>query len=166
MIVVDSNVIAYLYLPGEFTASAEALLVHDAAWAAPPLWRSELRNILMGYVRRGSLSVEQALAIQREAEALLAPGEADVDSEAVLRLAAASGCTAYDCEFVALAQALSVPLITMDRALLKAFPEVTRALSEAKAFKPLLLDPEALFERPELPRGKVRRRDDPGRTDG
>ncbi len=46
MIVVDSNVLAYLYLPGEYTAAAEVLLEHDSDWAAPILWRSEFRNIL------------------------------------------------------------------------------------------------------------------------
>ena len=45
MIVVDSNVLAYLYLPGEHTAEAEALLVREPDWAAPVLWRSEFRNI-------------------------------------------------------------------------------------------------------------------------
>ena len=46
MIVVDSNVLASLYLPGEYTAAAEVLLEHDSDWAAPILWRSEFRNIL------------------------------------------------------------------------------------------------------------------------
>ena len=41
MIVVDSNVIAYLYLPGAYTASAEALLQRDSEWAAPILWCSK-----------------------------------------------------------------------------------------------------------------------------
>lgn len=36
------------------------------------------------------------------------------------------GCTAYDCEFVALSQRLGVPLVTLDRALLKAFPRLAR----------------------------------------
>ena len=33
MIVVDSNVLVYLYLPGEYTADAEALLESDPEWA-------------------------------------------------------------------------------------------------------------------------------------
>ncbi len=121
MIVVDTNVIAHLYLPGPHTAAAEALLARDPHWCAPLLWRSELRNILAGYLRRGALTLEQALAIQREAEGLMAAGEHDIDSEAVLRLVKQSRCTVYDCEFVALARALNTKLITMDGPLLKAF---------------------------------------------
>lgn len=123
MIVVDSNVVAYLYLPGEHTARAEALLEQDDDWAAPALWRSELRNILAGYMRRKTLTLAQACGIQREAEDLLAGGEFDVDSAAVLELARDSDCPAHDCEFVALAMKLQVKLVTMDAKLLKAFPK-------------------------------------------
>lgn len=56
MIVVDTNVLAYLYLPGEYTAVAEVLLERDPDWAAPVLWRSEFRIILAGHIRRGSLT--------------------------------------------------------------------------------------------------------------
>ncbi len=62
MIVVDTNVLAYLYLPGDYTTDAEALLKQDSKWAAPPLWRSEFRNILAGYIRRKTLTFEQALS--------------------------------------------------------------------------------------------------------
>lgn len=129
MIVVDTNVIAYFYLPGEFSMAAEALLQHDPEWAAPPLWRSEFRNILAGYVRRAMLSLEQAYVIQTEAEALLEGREFDVDSREVLELVGGSDCSAYDCEFVALAQRLGTRLVTMDRKLLKAFPTTAVALS-------------------------------------
>ena len=129
MIVVDSNVVAYLYLPGEFTASAEKLLQREPDWAAPLLWRSELRNILALYMRQGLLTFERAFEIQREAEALLADNEYDVDSFDVLELARDSGCTAYDCEFVALAKRLNVKLITSDTKLRKAFPTLTAPLS-------------------------------------
>lgn len=49
MIVVDSNVLAYFYLPGEYTAAAEALFEHDPDWVAPVLWRSEFQSILAGH---------------------------------------------------------------------------------------------------------------------
>lgn len=123
MIVVDTNVVAYLYLPGEHTAKAEALLEHDPDWAAPALWRSEFRNILAGYLRRKVLTFAEACNLQNEAEGLLAGSEFEVESNAVLELVRNSDCTAYDCEFVALAKRLQVSLVTLDAKLLKAFPQ-------------------------------------------
>ncbi len=128
MIVVDTNILAYLYLPGEFTTQAEKLLIEHAEWAAPQLWRSEFRNILAGYMRRGTFDLQHAIMLQREAEALLASGEHVVDSEAVLELVKNSDCSAYDCEFVALAKLLGVKLVSMDAKLLKAFPKIAIAL--------------------------------------
>ena len=124
MIVVDSNVLAYLYLPGEYTAAAEALLESDADWAAPVLWRSEFRNILAGYLRRGSLTFVQAYALQSEAEDLLRGAEYEVDSYQVMELVRDSTCSAYDCEFVALAKKLGVKLVTMDGKLLRSFQDI------------------------------------------
>ena len=129
MIVVDTNVVAYLLLPGPQTAAAEALLEGHPTWAAPPLWRSEWHNVLCGYLRSGSLTLEQVIALQLQAETLVIGHEEPVQSEAVLQLAASSGCSAYDCEFVAAAQQLDAPLVTADRALLKAFPALTRSLT-------------------------------------
>ena len=122
MIVVDSNVLAYLYLPGERTAHAEALLEREPDWAAPMLWRSEFCNILAGCMRRKTLSFDQACMLQSEAQSLLAGSEFEVDSQAVLQLVRDSDCSAYDCEFVALANKLNAPLVTVDKKLLKAFP--------------------------------------------
>ncbi len=127
MIVVDTNVVAYLYLPGEYTEAAEALLEHDSDWAAPVLWRSELRNILTGYLRRRMLTFDQACSLQKEAESLLNGSEFEVDSESVLGLVRDSACSAYDCEFIALAIKLDSMLVTVDKKLLKAFP--TRAVA-------------------------------------
>lgn len=129
MIVVDSNVLAYLYLPGEYTAAAEALLEHDPDWAAPVLWRSEFRNILAGYLRRGTLTFEQAHALQSEAEDLLRGAEYEVDPRSVLELVRDSECSAYDCEFVALAMKLGTKLVTMDGKVLRSFPGIAVALS-------------------------------------
>ena len=129
MIVVDSNVLAYLYLPGEYSTAAEALLEQDSDWAAPILWRSEFRNILAGYLRRKAITFEQAVSLQREAESLLEGAEFELESLAVLELVRESDCSAYDCEFIALAMKLDTKLVTMDKKLLRAFPKRAIALS-------------------------------------
>jgi predicted nucleic acid-binding protein len=49
--------------------------------------------------------------------------EFDVHSRDVMALARDSDCSAYDCEFVALAERLDARLVTMDKKVLKAFPK-------------------------------------------
>ena len=124
MIVVDTNVTAYLWLPGDLTAAAERLLSEDAEWAVPLLWRSEFRSVLAGAVKRKVCGLERAAAIARAAEEQLTGREFAVETGEVLRLSDESGCSAYDCEFVVLARALGVSLVSNDRAILKAFPAV------------------------------------------
>lgn len=131
MIVVDTNVVAYLYLPTKHTPLAENLLRRDPEWTAPMLWRSELRNVLAFYLRQGLLEFDKAYAIQSEAESLLAGREYDVGSLDVLKLAASSGCTAYDCEFVGLAQFLGVRMVTVDRQVLRKFRSTAVSLRHA-----------------------------------
>ena len=131
MIVVDSNVLAYLYLPSEYTAAAEALLEKDSDWAAPILWRSEFRNILAGCMRRKAITFDQANSLQREAESLLEGAEFELESHAVLELVRDSDCSAYDCEFIALAMRLDTQLVTMDKKLLRAFPKRAVALIDS-----------------------------------
>jgi predicted nucleic acid-binding protein len=128
VIVVDANVLVHFYHFGEHTSAAASLLEEDPNWVAPVLWRSEFRNALVTHVRLGGLTLDLALRIQDEAEGLMSGGEYDVDSDAVLRLAESSGCSAYDCEYVALAQKLRVRLVTQDKQVLSAFPEVATAL--------------------------------------
>lgn len=131
MIVVDTNILAYLYLPCKFTAAAETLLETNPEWAAPVLWRSEFRNILAGYLHRRTLTLEQANSLQAEAEALMMGMEFEVESRKVLDLASQSDCSAYDCEFIALAERLNTRLVTMDKKLLNAFPERSSGLIQA-----------------------------------
>ena len=122
MIVVDTNVLAYLVIPGDNLNLAEATLVKDRDWAAPILWRSELRNVLSLYVKTAKLSIEAAFQSISDAEAVVSGRTYHVDDLRVLELAFESGCTAYDCEFVCLAEKLNVPLVTSDKKLLAAFP--------------------------------------------
>ena len=131
MIVVDTNVLAYPYLPGESTPVAESLFQGDPEWAAPRLWRSEFRDILAGYLRRKTLTFDQAFRLQNEAESLLSGSEFEIESRAVLELVRRSDCSACDCEFIALAIRLNTTVVTMDGKLLRAFPEQAVALVSA-----------------------------------
>jgi predicted nucleic acid-binding protein len=127
MIVVDVNLLIYLYVAGQRTRQAEAVLARDPVWAVPLLWRSEFRNTLTGLVRSKGLALEDGIQIASEAERSMSGREYSVVSDEVLRLAASSGCSAYDCEYVALAQDLGTRLVTADRQLLRAFPSIAVA---------------------------------------
>ena len=127
MIVVDTNVIHYCWVHGQNTEIAQAVRQKDPEWHAPILWRSELRNVLTAYLRRGLLTRSQIVGILGVVDQALAEREHIIPDDLVLDVVASSTLMAYDAEFVALAVALSVPLITGDKAVLKAFPD--RALT-------------------------------------
>ena len=122
MIVADVALLADLLLRGARRAVADAVLRRDPDWNSPPLWRSEFRNVLLFYLRRDEINLEDALTFHFQAEELLGGRESQVSTQVVLGLAVRSGCTAYECEYVALAEALGVPLVTRDREVLAAFP--------------------------------------------
>ena len=128
MIAVDVNVIAYLWLPGEYTGLAERALERDAHWVAPFLWRSEFRSILAGYLRRGAMDRAAATRCLQGAERQLDGREYLVPSHLVTDKIAASSCSAYDCEYVALADDLDLKLVTCDRQILRDFPALTVGL--------------------------------------
>ena len=104
-------------------------LDHD--WRAPLLWRSELRNILTGYQRDGSLTEAQVRQIMAAAEASFAGREHHLPSERVFGVTERYLLSAYDAEFVALAEILGVPLVTEDRAILRCWPGKALSLRAA-----------------------------------
>ncbi len=130
MIVVDTNVIAYLAISGEFTKVAERVLRKDSQWTSPILWQSELSNVLMVYVRKGILDLLKAQERMNFAMQVMGEGTTVISQNDVLALAAQSTCSSYDCEFVALAQSLGVPLVTNDKRVLKDFPGTAVSLAE------------------------------------
>jgi len=130
MIIVDTNVIAYLYLPTSYTPDAEKLLIQEPVWGAPYLWRSELRNVIALYLRQKIVSFEQAVQIQAEAELLMSENEFVVKSSDVLSLVKDSNCSAYDCEFVALAKNFKSTLVTTDKKILSEFPATAKSLQQ------------------------------------
>ena len=121
MIVADTNLIAYFLINSGFTPDATAVYRKDPEWIAPVLWRSELRNALIQSLRHSLLGLDDILIVMDRAEGLMKDKSYHMDSSRILRLAADSGCSAYDCEFVALAQDMGIPMLTSDRALIAKF---------------------------------------------
>ena len=108
MIVVDTNSIGYLFLTSSKSSLTEQALQKDSLWAAPLLWRSEMRNVLALYIRKGYISLADTQQIMKEASDLMQSQEYEVTSNQVLELVNISTCSADDCEFVALARDLNV----------------------------------------------------------
>ena len=129
MIVVDTNLLIYLLVPSGLTAQTEEVFEQDSQWITPLLWRSEFRSALVGLIRQGNMTLDIAREIAHGAESWMSGREYPASTDRVLRLAAASVCSSYDCEFVAVAQDLAVPLVTADRQILRAFPETAVSLS-------------------------------------
>ncbi len=121
MIVVDNSVLVDFWLPGEFAELTEAAKEQDGVWAAPVVWRAEFRNVLAGCLRKKLLTEAEANAAYLNAQKDLGAQEFTVPTERIMKLVLASDCTAYDCEYVALAQDLDVPLVTMNPHILRAF---------------------------------------------
>ena len=124
MIVVDTNVIASMWVPNDMDEWVYKVLKKDDDWVVPLLWRSEFRNVLSIYLRKNILEFSVVLQTTEEAEQLMDTNEFDVNSTQVMSLVSDSSCSAYDCEFVALADDLNVPLVTFDKKILREFPSI------------------------------------------
>jgi predicted nucleic acid-binding protein len=169
VIVVDSNVIAYCWIASYWTQAAQRVRICDPEWHVPVLWRSEMRSALGVYIGRGAIALDHAAAIMETAEGFLAGYEHQLASRRVLELAASSSLSTYDCEFVVLAEALGVPLVTEDRAVLKAFPESALTMERFLAGFPASatrITPQAHeYSRRSSPRSRPARRTPRDRAD-
>jgi len=136
VIVSDANVVASYVLKSVESSLVFELLAADPHWVSPPLLLSELRSVLARQVRARRLGLDDAqrafdLAMDTLDDVTLEP-----DTGRVMQLAAESGCSTYDCEYVTVAAQLGCPLATFDRQLLRAFPQIAahpKRLLEAKA---------------------------------
>jgi predicted nucleic acid-binding protein len=126
MIVADTNLLVYLLLPGDRTGKVQQFYLRDPDWVAPLLWRSELINVLVTYHRLGKLESGLCLQLMGQAERIMEGRSYTVESEIILEVAARTGCSGYDSEFVALAEQLDVPLITYDEKVLQRCHSVAR----------------------------------------
>ena len=124
MIVADSNLIAYLLIPGEKCLLAESIFLKDSEWAVPLLCRSEIRNIVTLYVSQQQMTLTQAKATLEKAELVWKEREFAIPSGEILEMTSQYKVSAYDAEFVVLAKMLNIPLLTFDQALRRIFPMI------------------------------------------
>ena len=118
MIVVDTNVMVRLVVGGRAGAEAARLCLRDPEWAAPAILMSELRGVLLGLVRRRSITLNQARAMCDDAALVLGGRIVAVPSSRVIDAALECGLSAEDAEFVVAARELGVRLATGERAIL------------------------------------------------
>lgn len=130
MIVADANLFVYLFLPGEHTEAAQKAYRADPVWSAPLLWRSEFRNVISVFERRGAIDGNLGIRAFDAAARAVQGREYTVETSPVLELARESNCSAYDCEYVALARDLDVPLVTSDQQLLNAFDQTAVSIEK------------------------------------
>lgn len=131
MVLVDTNILAYLLLVGDRTPAAQALFDRDDDWHSESFILVELNNVLATSCRSLGLTPAKAERIFGTAERLLAGRLHTVPHRTALAVAAKLRISAYDARFVALAEELGVPLITEDARLRGAARAWTRSVSDA-----------------------------------
>ena len=125
-VVVDTNVVAYFLLgTAGFVDEAKACFHAVSNPIAPAHWEAELTNVVWMAVRSGilppeagpvRLSLARRLGVESVPTATLCQG-------ALLR-SVASGIAVCDTLFVELATRTGCPLLTFDKAVIKAFPDI------------------------------------------
>jgi predicted nucleic acid-binding protein len=128
VIVVDTNVLAYLVIRGPDSQRAERVRVLDADWPVPSLFYHEWLNVAARYLKRSRFERDEAIRVYGRGVALVKVDDLPPDPTRILNLNLQSGCTSYDCQFVALAERLRTRVVTEDQEVLLAFPDIAVSL--------------------------------------
>jgi predicted nucleic acid-binding protein len=134
VILIDTNIIAYLLIEGDYTEAARELRRRDPDWRSEAFLMVEFTNVLAASVAANRMNLALAQLFLVEASSLLNGKLARVAHAPVLATAAQYRVSAYDARFLALAQQLSSRLITEDAKLRAAAPSLTQSLAEALAW--------------------------------
>jgi predicted nucleic acid-binding protein len=132
MVVVDTNVLAYLLIEGDRTAQAQALYARDPDWRSESFLLVEFSNMLATYVRGRRLQRDTAKELLASAERTLT-GTVNLPHSRALEVAMEFGVSAYDARFLAAAEGLGVRLVTEDAKLWQAAPALTQSLAQSIA---------------------------------
>jgi predicted nucleic acid-binding protein len=134
MIVADVNLPIYLFVNSLFTQAASDALARDPHWLIPPLYKYELLNVLATHVRKNYFDIAHAMNVIDQIEKTVQVSS-DPAREDVMRLSIVSRIGTYDCEYIALAQQAGTRVVTNDKEMRRAFPDVTISLEEFVAGK-------------------------------
>lgn len=130
-----ANTLVYFFLRKQKVTQNVTRIVkdQDVAIVAPEVWRSELRNAFLHYVRYTGgadisgqdLNVDEAIQYLAEAEIVVSTTIKIEDAGAVMRLAVDSGCSAYNCEYIHVARKVGkARVVTFDEEVIDAFPDL------------------------------------------
>jgi predicted nucleic acid-binding protein len=133
VLIIDTNVVAYLLIDGDYTAAARLLHRRDDDWRSEAFIMVEFTNVLTASIAARRMNLVLAQRFLADATSLLHGKLASVPHGSVLSLAVQYRVTAYDARFLALAQQLDRRLVTEDAKLRAAAPKLTQSLAEALA---------------------------------
>ncbi len=133
MLIVDTNVVAYLLIEGDYTAAARSLHRRDDDWRSEAFIMVEFVNVLTASIAARRMNLVLAQRFLADATSLLHSKLTSIPHDSVLSLAVQYRVTAYDARFLALADQLGSRLVTEDAKLRAAAPALTQSLSEALA---------------------------------
>jgi predicted nucleic acid-binding protein len=131
VLIIDTNVVAYLLIEGDYTAAARSLHRRDDDWRSEALIMVEFTNVLTASIAARRMDLVLAQRFLAAATSLLQGKLTSVPHDSVLSLAVQYRVTAYDARFLALAQQLGSRLVTEDVKLRAAAPALTQSLAEA-----------------------------------
>jgi predicted nucleic acid-binding protein len=131
VLLVDTNVVAYLLIEGDHTAAAQELHRRDGDWRSEAFLMVEFTNVLAASIAAKRMGMSPAQESLQRAADLLDGKLARVPHQMVLITSARYRISAYDARFIALAQQLGRRLVTEDAKLRAAAPALTQSLAQA-----------------------------------
>jgi predicted nucleic acid-binding protein len=133
VLLVDTNIVAYLLIDGDYTEVAQDLRRRDPDWRSEAFLLVEFTNVLASSIATKRMSDPLAEDILFEAITLLDGKLVQIPHPSIVSIAVRYGVTAYDARFLALAHRLGSRLVTEDAKLRSAVPALTQSLAEALA---------------------------------
>ena len=133
MLLVDTNVVAYLLIEGDHTEAAQELHASDSDWRSEAFLLVEFTNVLVSSIARKRMTLSMAEDFLAKVFSLFDGKLGRIPHASVLAIATRHRVSAYDARFLSLADQLGSRLITEDDRLRAAAPALTQSLAEALA---------------------------------